>query len=125
MVVQLGIGRLEEHGLKHADSSRTVLHGHLRQTAALFGADGTDAKIDRHTARSLIDHDLQAAFHLVLLDHIELTVGAKREDAGNTAVDDVIHLCALLCFIDLLVFVHDGQDRHYDTLNKICIHTAL
>ena len=122
VVVQLVIGGLEEHGLQHTYGGGTVLHGHLCQTAALFGADGTDAEVHRHTAGRLIHHDLQAALHLVLFQHIELAVGAECQNAGNAALDDIIHLGALFGLIDFFVLVANGQNGHDNTLDKRCIH---
>ena len=122
VVVQLVVGGFEEHGLQDADGGRAVLDGHTGQAAALSGADGADAKVDRHPAGGLIHHDLQAALHFVLFHHVELAVGTKRQNAADPAFNDIVHLGALAGLVDPLVFVNDGQDGDHDAFHKIGLH---
>ena len=122
--VQLVLRRFQEHGLQDGNAGCPVFHRHLREADAFLRVDGADAEVDRHAARRLVDHDLQAALHLVLLDLIELTVGAKSKNALHTAADHVFHLIPHTLLIDPLVLIDHGDDRDHYAFDKFSIHSV-
>ena len=120
--VKLLCGGLQEHGLQNGNAGCTVGHCHLGKTHALLCIDGTDTEVNRYPSGSLVHHDPETSLHLILLQLIELAVGAEGQNALHAAVDDEIHLLPHADFVNFLVLVNYGNDRDHYALDKICIH---
>jgi len=122
VALQLLVGGLDEHRLQDRDGLRSHRGAHPGETDALGGADVAHAHVHRHPAGRLVHHDRQGPFHLILLHHVELPVGAEGQDARAPAFYDEVDEPAKRRLVQRLVLFDRGHNRGDDPLDEGCIH---